>query len=138
MQINLPVQSVVEAIGSSLLLLLAFSNKIGQVDVEGELVSVVDLDHSIALNVVLKTLQLEVKNIGQRLKNDSLPCVLKDSNANITCEKFVEIRGPDLVKKSSLNVIPEVHDPPPDTCSLHPRSRHQYSSQRNPAMFDSP
>lgn len=82
---NLPVQCVVEAIGSSLLLFLAFGNKIGQVDVEGELMSVVDLDHSIAFNVVLKTLQLEVKNVGQRLKNDSLPCVLKESNGNITC-----------------------------------------------------
>lgn len=98
MQINLPVQSVVETIGTSLLLLLAFSNKFGQVDVEGELMSVVDLDHSIALNVVLKTLQLEVKNVGQRLKDDTLPCVLKNSKDNITCEKFVGIRSPDLVK----------------------------------------
>jgi hypothetical protein len=78
------MQSVVEAIGSRLLLLLAFCNKVSQVDVERELVSVVDLDHSITFNIVLKTLQLEVKDVGQGLKNDTLPCILKEAQLSIT------------------------------------------------------
>lgn len=70
------MQSVFEAIGSSLLLLFAFSNKLSQVDIQRELVAVVDLHHGIPLNVIFETLQLQVQHGRKGLKNYTFSCVL--------------------------------------------------------------
>lgn len=70
------MQSVLEAIRSSLLLLFAFGNKFGQVDVQRELVTVVDLHHGVSLNVIFETLQLQVQDGWKGLKNHTFSCVL--------------------------------------------------------------
>ena len=70
------MQSVLEAIGSSLLLLFALSNKVCQVDIQRELMTVVDLHHGISFNIVFETLQLQVQDRRQRLENHTLSCVL--------------------------------------------------------------
>lgn len=65
------------------------------------------LDHSISLNVVFETLELQMEYGGERLEDDAFPCVLesmtfrhvlvitfKSLNGYIILEGFVEILHP--------------------------------------------
>jgi len=70
------MQGILEAILLNLVLFLSFGNEICQIDFQGELVSIVDLDHCIPLDIVFESFQLKVENRWEGLEYDSFPSIL--------------------------------------------------------------
>lgn len=78
------MQCVLEAIGTSLLLFLSFGNEFCQIDFKRELMSVVDLDHCIPLNIVFESFQLKVENGRECLEYNSFPRILQSVGINVS------------------------------------------------------